>query len=220
VRVANLGADAFNESLNVTLVASTDTTFDVGDTPIVTSTKTTRLRAGASKNLKFSFTYPAVADNNYNVLAVVDPLAAVAESNDSNNTLAAAAPVTIAAPFVDLSASFAAPVPATVKRGGKLALAPLLQNLGNVTGAGAAEVSVFLSPDATLEPTDPLALVLTRRINLRAGAGKPQRLRVTVPDTLAAGAYTAFVVFNTVGQITETQAVNNIAAAPGTLAVT
>ncbi len=106
-----------------------------------------------------------------------------------------------------------------MKRGGKLALAPLLQNLGNVAASGSAEVSVFLSTDGTFDLTDALALTINKPVKLKPGTGKPQKLKVTVPDTIAAGSYSAFVVFNTVGRITETQSTNNIAGAANTIAV-
>jgi len=89
VQVNNVGTQPlFKVPVSVGIYCSADDSFDAGtDAQLVGVTKSLKLKAlGGLKRLKLSFFYPTgVADAGYHLFAVVDPLAGVTETSESNN---------------------------------------------------------------------------------------------------------------------------------------
>jgi hypothetical protein len=103
-RVTNSGNQPMKGAATIRVVASPDTTADVQD-PVVASLDDQRLNLAPGKSKVFKLkprVFPAVADGDYHLVGVVDPLDAVTERRESNNWVSLGAPVHFAAPFVDL----------------------------------------------------------------------------------------------------------------------
>jgi Tol biopolymer transport system component len=218
--VTNSGNQPAVGVVTVRLVASADAVADPGDAVVVElAGRKLKLAPGKSKVFKLKpASFPAVADGDYRLLAVVDAGGVMTERRELNNSAALAAPVRIAAPFVDLGLSS----PALTGRpaaGKKATLLVTAANGGNQDARGVQAVRVRL----TTNPADPgavsRAVDTTLKLNLKPGATKALRAKLTLPTDLPAGSYIVVVELLAGAPWTDPNAANDVATSAGAYAV-
>jgi hypothetical protein len=221
VRVVNNSTFPLAGNPSVRLVLSSDSTVDAGDTEIqVPAAKPLKLKAGASKTLKYRFNYPQVAEqSNLFLLAQVNGNDAVGETDKSNNTAASATPVAVAPAFIDLSPTVVSATPSPASAGGKAAVRVGLRNDGNVPFSGPATIELFASTDATLDDADTSLLpAAAKNQKIKNGATKNVNVKFTAP-ALAAGTYFVIARVTSTGAIADSVTANNVSPATVTLVV-
>jgi hypothetical protein len=187
VLVTNNGTAALNGPVTVSLFASADDALDGADAAVAAPvTKRLKIAPGASKTVKLKVTtLPTVADGAYRLVAQTTADAGVTVGADASDTT-----VNIAAPFVDLSGSFPTSPPSRPVRAGRTASIPLtISNAGNIPVTGTIGVVFSAGLDQDPGDGDVVLPAGTLRLKLKAASAKVFRVKVTVPDTLAAGPY-------------------------------
>lgn len=212
VQVTNPGDTPIAGVMQVALAARpSGQTTSALDVPIVTTPpRPIRLRPGQSRFIPVKFTYPAVTDGNYFLVATADAGNTVAEGNEGNNTGASATAVTIAAPFVDLeAAAIGAPPRGAITIGRRSSIPVTIRNLGNVPATGVLNISVYASTDGTVGTGDILLGTSSRPLRLKNGAQRVVRISGLIDPALPPGTYFIAAVVNSPAAITETSAANN-----------
>lgn len=212
VAVTNSGTTDFRGPVAIRLVASADATPDVGDGEVLTlPAQQLNLKRGKSKNVKLRFpTFPGgLPDDDYFLLAVIDPANAVAETDEGNNVGATASAFRIAPPFVDLSNGWDRAVDPTLAAGQRVQLTVPVRNDGNVAARGSAELLTVASTDAVAGNADDLPVAtVPQRLNLKPGKAKNLRARFQAP-ALPAGTYFLFVTFRLVSPLLDPNPLND-----------
>ncbi|HET7340999.1 MAG TPA: CARDB domain-containing protein [Methylomirabilota bacterium] len=188
---------------------STDTTFDPGDV-LLGSRMLGGLGAGASSTATTTLTIPANTSvpAQYSIIAVADAAGQVTELGEDNNTAASAA-INVAAYLPDLTIAIQ-PIAASAASGATVTVTTITRDLGPAP-AGAYAIRFFLSTDAQLDSGD--VLLATRTISsLAAGASRTDATTLTVPAGTAAGTYQVLAFVDALGQVTELDETNNLAA--------
>lgn len=99
VRLANAGNVLADGTAVVTLVSSADTTVDSGDLTLGTATVKVKIKPGAAKNFRVSFTLPDTAPpGSTNLIATIAPTLGVADNNSVNDSAIAAQPFVVFGP--------------------------------------------------------------------------------------------------------------------------
>jgi hypothetical protein len=212
VQVTNSGDTAVAGVMQVVLAARpVGQTTSAQDTVIATTpAKPIRLRPGQSRFIPIKFTYPAVTDGQYTLVATADSANAVPEGNETNNTGASATAVTIAAPFVDLSAAaIGSPTRGTISIGRRSSIPITIENLGNVPATGLLNINFYASTDGTIGAGDILLGTISRPLKLKAGARKVIKASGLIDAALPPGTYFIGATINQPAVITETSAANN-----------
>ena len=211
VVVTNHGNQTAKGTIQLQLFLSQSTTDVTGATQISHFNRNVNLKAG--KSVAFAlpgFRYSSALSGQYFLVAQVQAVKGITETNTANN-LGASTAITIAPPFVDLANLFTGSLPATFVPGKRTVLTVPLMNKGNVTAHGVANVTVIAStsPSGIGGPT-----LATLKLPVLIGAGKTVKynLRFLVP-TLSPGTY--FVVTSVV-LAGDTQSTNNTAVSTGT----
>jgi hypothetical protein len=181
-RLENSGTLPSTLPFSVALYASTDSTFDPGDTLLATSPQRGTLRVDGFRNVSLRFNSPTnLPDGNYRILAVVDAGNQVTERFETNNTAASAFQTTIEAPFIDLTGVVTV-VPTSLMSKGAFATVRITNN-GNVAATGSLLTLLLLESDAGGTPFD--AGSFTRNLNLAARSSLTLRIKLTpTPGTL------------------------------------
>jgi hypothetical protein len=233
VVVKNLGNVALpaGQLVNIQIVAQ-DTT-NPSDPPITLTTlanqSVSSLAANASRTFNPYVNVSAgLSPDSYQILANIIPVQALTESADnqqvSQTALGATKTVTAAVPFVDLSAQFGTmTLPASeISGNGKLITVPVVvKNVGNVALPALQKINIEI--DATLAGVPTMLKTLTGESvsSLGAGASATFTTTVTLPQSLATGAYNLMAVVDSSDAVTgDTHRANNTVTTLGTIAVT
>jgi hypothetical protein len=197
VVVTNSGTGTLNAPVTFDLFASTDAALDeAADTAVGSPvTKKLKLNPGASKTVKLKVTtIPSVSEGDYFLIARTSATGSTGGADVSDTA------VHIAPPFIDLTGAFGSPLPSTLARGKKATVPVTVTNSGNVNVSASLTVALAARPSAggadVPIPTNPV------KVNLKPGASKTLKLKITTPDALPAGG-----VFNYVATIDSTNAV-------------
>jgi hypothetical protein len=169
-----------------------------------------------------------LSPDSYQILANIIPVQALTESADnqqvSQTALGTTKTVTAAVPFVDLSAQFGAmALPASeISGNGKLIIVPVVvKNVGNVALPALQKINIEI--DATLAGVPTMLKTLTGESvsSLGAGASATFVTTVTLPQSLATGAYNLTAIVDSSDAVTgDTHRANNTVTTPGAIAVT
>jgi hypothetical protein len=218
--VTNAGNQPAAGAVTVRVVASADDFVDANDATVVElPNQKLKLAPGKSKVFKLKpAAFPAVADGDYRLLAVVDAGGALAERIESNNAAALAGTVRIAAPFVDLGIT--QPVlTGRLAAGKKATLLVTATNGGNQVAKGVQQVRVRL----TTNPADPAATSRTvdtsLKLNLKPGMTRALHAKLALPADLPAGTYFVVVELLPGAPWTDPNAANDVATSAGAYAV-
>ena len=188
--VTNNGNQPAAGAVTLRLLASDDAIPDAADAVVAEIPgQKLKLAPGKSKNFKLKVgAFPAIPDGDYRLIAMIDAGGVLPERLESNNVAALSTPVRIAAPFSDLGVS--APVlTGRLAAGKKASLAVTLRNDGNQPATGAAPVRVRLTADPA-NPAAPAREVRTTfKLNLKPGASRLVRAKLTLPADLTPGSY-------------------------------
>jgi len=204
--------------VTISVVASTDDTFDELDTPVASiANQKVALKPGKSKNFKLKLgTFPSGApDGEYFLLAKVDSGDAIAELKKSDNVGAVAQKVTIAKPFIDLlaPAGTLGPAPAQLAPSVTFSFAVAVQNAGNIAAKATTDVKLYASTDATLDAGDVALTGQTVKLSINPGATKNVKLKLKLPATLPpAGSYFLILNLDDLKAIAESNEANNAVA--------
>lgn len=208
--LANVGASAAANA-RVGIYLSTDATITTADRLLGSRTLAT-LAAGARSSGGGSLVVPMdVAPGTYFVGAIADDLGAVAESSETNNVRVAPATLTVRpAQVADLEPVSISATPNSVIAGGPIDVSDTVRNAGLVA-AGAFQVAVYLSRDATFGAQDVL-LGVRPVTSLAAGAASSAGDTLLVPPSVAAGAWYVLVVADAQGEVAESDELDNVRA--------
>lgn len=186
---------------------STDATITTSDTFLGFRT-VQGLAPGSASTADTSVTVPAdLAPGTYYVGAIADYQGGIAEASEANNARAGNA-VVIAGPDLTVSAVEG---PQSVGTAVPFAVTATVANIG-VGASKATTVSIYLSTDAVITPTD-LRLGYAYVAVLAPGATSPSTLSVSVPSHLAEGTYYLGAFVDSNGLVAESNEGNN--ALPG-----
>jgi len=219
--------DVFNQGdtdagpFTITLVLSSDATFDAGDT-VLADLDITSLASMADSGNDVNVTLPAegtLPDGTYNIMVVIDSAGTVDEADETNNTVYQALNFTSSAnlePGIDLQVlEFHLDVMDPPAQWGQTYEAAAdIYNAGD-TAAGAFTVTIALSSDATFDPSD--TVVHTFDIaSLAAGAMSINDVMVTLPaeGTLPDGEYNIVMAVDTASTVDESDETNNTQVMP------
>jgi hypothetical protein len=208
VTVRNSASTNFDGPVTVSVLLSDDAIADVGDVAIAQTARPMKLKAGRSKALKFKMSLATLPAGSFTLLGA---------ATASNLTSAAAGPsLTVQTPVVHLVSGGPATAPAKpITRGKPATLAVPLRNDGNTaTTKTPATYTLILSTDGT-EAGAVTQTTTTRRINLKPGASKPQKIRFSLPaGSGSAGSFTMLVKVS--AELNETNG-NVVASIPVTV---
>lgn len=181
-----------------------------GATQVGRFTADVRVKPGASRTVRGSFTVSAVPPAGQYVL-----VAAVAGSSFSGRGPA----VTVAVPGQDLAIDFARPAPLTLTRGGRGAITLTLSNIGSEPVRGPVDLTILASPDGTAGPAAQTVVTFQGlRFRLPPGGHKRLRLAFTVAPSLTTGS--DFLLATVSTPFVDSNPANNTAASPtGTVIV-
>ena len=189
---------------------STNTTLDAND-QLLTSNAISALSSATGYYLYPQFTLPfTLASGTYYVLFVADHLNSVAETNETNNVRSAV--LTVLAPNVDLVMQQPSVSPTSVVAGGTASTSSYIYNQGN-SQASSSSVGYYLSTDASLSSNDVL-VGSTVGASLVSGGYSSRYATITVPSTLASGAYYVLFVADYLDAVLETNETNNVTSTP------
>jgi hypothetical protein len=189
VVVTNSGTGTLNAPVTFDLFASTDAVLDdATDTPVgAPVTKKLKINPGGSKTVKLKVaTIPSVAEGDYFLIARTLAAGSTGGADASDAT------VRIAPPFIDLTGAFGASLPAALTRGKKATIPVTVTNGGNVNANASLTVALAARPAAGGGADVPIPTNAVK-INLKPGASKTLKLKITTPDALPAGAIFNFV---------------------------
>ncbi|MFH1732956.1 MAG: clostripain-related cysteine peptidase [Planctomycetota bacterium] len=221
VIVANIGnADIETNRMVVDLYASPDPILDIGtDAKLGTVGWSLFLEPGEIKTCNFTnVSVPLLPAGNYWIIAHIDALGAVTETNEANNAGASIRTVRWETPAPDLEGVVETQrlstqiVPGELT-GLRLQKVPILvRNTGNADVGGAVAVDLYISDDTTLDiGTDPWLARKTQSIFLEPGGEDTyQFTNVYTPD-LPPGQYWVIALVDAAGAVAEVNEANNVA---------
>ena len=170
-----------------------------------------------SASVNQSFQLPSdLTAGIYRLILVADDSDLASETNENNNVLVAATSLGVTVPpLPDLVGDAISFSPSSVGQGGAVTINETVRNIGT-DGAGPFRVSVYLSPNPSVTPSD--TLLGSRTVNALgqaqiSGANTPY----TVPSNLAAGTYFVGLFVDDLSQVVELNEGNNVQMAAGTL---
>jgi hypothetical protein len=215
LRITNTGDSRFTGPVSVTLYAanndSTDSTSLAADAAATTATfSNISLGANRSEVVALKFHYPAsLADGSYFLISSLDEMGL----NTADSVTTAPSTLRIDAPTVGLAATFAASQPVRVRQDKNNSVVIVLRNTGNVTATGTVDVSLYASPDATLDAaTDVLLTGLSgRSIHLKPGQSTRIRLTFQAPSGVTFANDYLIASTTSATQPADTNAANDIA---------
>ena len=191
--LTNTGNAPAAGTVTVRLLASADAVPDAADAVVLQlPNKKLKLAPGKSKVFKLKPpAIPPVADGDYRLIAVADDGGTLPERMESNNAALLAMPVRIAAPFVDLAVASPS-LSGRLAPGKKATLLLTARNEGNQAARGVQRVTVRLTADPNNSAAASRTLETSLKLNLKPGASKLLRAKLTLPADLPPGGY--FVV--------------------------
>lgn len=227
VKVLNLGLDTARGAMTVRLHLSADAQAAVGtaDPIIAEATVSVRVAPGKARAIKLNVTWPEGVDGDHYVLASVDPLNTLPETNEANNVATSAAAVRVNPAFVDVRTQTGVS-PVSAVPGKSVSLPVSVFNDGNVVSSSEMQLLVWAVPQASIDagatPAEAASVGTSiygvpRKLVLPAGRGKTVKLKFRLPDGLASGQYV--LVATAEGVTGEADATNNASVGTGTLSI-
>jgi hypothetical protein len=142
ISISNAGNITTSGTTTIDLFASTDGQVDDSATPIVSLSKSLRIKPGKSVKVSVPLkSIPNVGDGSYSIVA------RVTDAQQQISTTVFATPVTVAAPFVRLTPAVGAVTPGTIKVGSGGTVTVALSNDGNIIASGRITFDLGLSTD-------------------------------------------------------------------------
>jgi subtilase family serine protease len=228
VKWQNQGSAAPTGPVAVRVLLSTDTVASTNDFQLYNGTRT--VTGGETVDENLNITVPGnVLPGDLHYILQLDPLSAIAETNEGNNTAVSAAKVNITqADLVAVTTDLMDPITGGPTRLGYFGQpARVNVRMDNIGGANAANfhAAVVISTDATLSLLSD-TIAVEQLIPLVAQAGT---LTLDLPFTLplndrsgapfVSGNYFVFVVLDSRSQVTELNEQNNHLAIMGTVSL-
>jgi CARDB/Kelch motif/Divergent InlB B-repeat domain/Beta-propeller repeat len=197
---------------------SGDNIYGNGDDVVISTIRTvTSLVPGASDSATTSLSIASNAPGGtYHLCALADSIAQVAESNETNNALCSAGTVTL--PTADLVMTGVSTPATAVAPGNSLSVSNTVMNQGGFA-AGSFRVGFYLSVNADGSTND-VAISTTRTLSsLGAGASSTGTTTLTIPPGTAEGTYYVCAMADSLGQVAESNELNNVLCTASTLQV-
>jgi subtilase family serine protease len=201
-------------SFRVGVYLSTDDKISTADV-LIGHRSILSLDPGARDDAVGDLTVPAtLAPGNYHVGVIVDDQESVTEVNEGDNVAVAGVLLEVRpAPQTDLVATALSFSPAMVDVGALLSVDESVQNAGLIA-AGAFQVGVYLSQDVDIDPAVDVLLGFRTLPSLAAGATSASgSVGLTVPTTIAAGAWFVGVVADHTHLVPDSNRANNVRVA-------
>lgn len=216
--LANTGSHVAS-SARLGLYVSTDATITTADRLLGFRTVAT-LAAGARSSAGGNWTLPVdLAAGTYWIGAIADDLGAIAERSETNNARAAATALVVrAAQLPNLAPVSISASPASVLAGGTLDVSDTVRN-GGVVAAGAFQVAIYLSRDATLDAQDVL-LGVRAVAGLAPGASTSAGGALVVPPAIGAGTWWCGMLVDAQGEVAEVSELDNALVAGTAIQIT
>lgn len=178
------------------------------------------LDVGANSSAGGTLTIPTtVGAGTYFVGAIVDDLATIAERSETNNVRLAASTVAVAPAILpDLEPAAIGVLQTSVLAGGMIDVSDSVRNSG-VAAAGAFQVGIFLSSDATLDDAD--VLLGVRAVpSLAAGALSSASDVLVIPPSIASGTWWIGARVDAQNAVSELDELDNALVASHSIQVT
>jgi hypothetical protein len=213
LRLTNAGSTAFAGTVHTNFYFSTDPVLDASDYLLKNVTAPASIAPKRFRDVQFRFDAPLdLADGTYYLIAAdaTDPAAPV-------KIAASAAPTRVAAPTTNLQPTFTGRLKA---RNGSLPVLLRIRNVGTYTAAGTMTVTV--AAQRVDGGADTFLLLKTfgpGDVTLRAGASVLLRNVLTLPPTLAAGAYRLVVNMSSTLSTPESNTADNTAVSASSFTV-
>ncbi len=207
VDVTNRGLEP-SGVFNVRFVLTRDGVVGNGDDIPIGVAPAASIGSGVTLRVSETLRIPSfVASGGYRLAAVVDAGNLVAEAFEDNNIAVSAANTVnvLSPPLVDLVANSVS-APGGIYR--QLQPLNISVTVTSVGGAAIFPVSVFLSLDGSLDPTD-LLVGTIEDFGLAQGQTRTQTINTFIPADAPNGAYRLILAVNSTGQIGETTLANN-----------
>lgn len=208
--ISNHGARAA-DNFRVGLYLSRDATITSADQLLGFRT-VARLDPGQSSSGGGALTLPvSTAAGTYWIGALADDVHAIAESSEQNNARAATLSIAIsAAPLPDLEITAVNVAQTAVLAGGVIDVDDSVKNAGSAA-AGAFQVGIYLSTDATITAQD-LLIGLRPVASLAPGATSSGGDVLAVPATISAGSWWVGALADPQGAVAESDESDNARA--------
>ena len=210
ITVNNAGDTNVRDSIVLRVFASADGVLDAGDTLVTEQTSRLNLTAGRVRRMPIRpfATVPAVVQNAYRLIGVVDATGVVPEDNEQNNTVASSDTIAIGPPFINLTATDLTGPNNRIVRGRPARFTLVVLNAGNTNARGTGSVNLQFTPVGQQGGQTVAAPV---RVNVRAR--KTGRLvgRAIVPAGLTPGQYSVTATLASTTPFTETVTTDNSA---------
>lgn len=210
----NQGQAAVNGPVTTQLFVSADDEIDEDDVQIAsTTTKLKLANNGKGKAVKFKLNFPAsITDDTYRILARIDSGNGVVETSEFDNIVVSPNTVVVARPFVDLEATAPTLTAKTLTAGAKATGTVTLKNNGNSVANKPISINVIGRP--TNGGADVTLGTATAKVNLKAGATKVTKLKLTLASGVSAANYTLVMVVDPANALGDTNTTNNTAVGP------
>lgn len=207
IRIYSFGPDSLHSALRVRLFLSEDTTLDSTDTLITETNKALRIAVNASKTLKLKFNYPSVADGSYYLLAQIDPLNALEETDDTNNTAVSLSPINVAQAFIDIR-SMVGPTATSFPTGERIVVPLTVYNDGNTLSVATLTMTLSVTTQGSA-PVSTTLVTATVKLKLAPTRGKTLKLKFVLPGGLSPGIYTLIGAADVSNVVPESNEMNN-----------
>lgn len=218
IRVTNSGQTRFTGPVSITLYASTnddtDSTSLAADKAFGTDTlSNVDLGIGKSEVVRVNFNYPSsLANGTYFIIASLEELGL----NTTNAVTTTESTVQINAAMVDLATAFAASEPVLVNPGKNTSVVVTIENQGNATATGTLNLSLYASPDQTLDTSTDTLLrsVSGRAIHILPDHSIRIHFTFQAPSNMQAGSYYLIASAASTTQPADTDTANDVAVIP------
>jgi Tol biopolymer transport system component len=217
--VTNAGNLPAAGAVTLRLVASSDETADPSDATVAEAPAKLKLAPGKTRTFKLKAkSFPAVADGEYHLLAVVDAAGVLPEQFETNNVAPLPTPVLIAAPYSDVAVTTPM-LSGKLAAGKKATFVATVSNSGNTAARGVQPARVRLTTDPASPSAPSRTIDLPLKLNLNPGATKAVKGKLTLPADLAPGTYFLVVELLTGAPWTDPLSANNTATSAAGYAV-
>jgi subtilase family serine protease len=208
--------DTAADPFDITLVLSTDTTYDAGDT-VLTSWSQGELLSDEIAPADAFINLPeagALADGDYYIIAKLDSADVITESDDANNTIATEAIAISLSSGTDLLTNmFALDVMGPYVWGQTLDVQADLRNAGDTDATGPFTVKIFFNNADTLDGSE-TELDTFDIASLAAGAQSQNARTLTLPGTGTDGNYFLIMQIDSADAVSESDELNNLFVMP------
>jgi subtilase family serine protease len=220
VRAISNTSSADVAAFRVEVFLSTNTFISRFDTLIEDFTFTAGLAGGATDTATITVTVPTtIPAGDYYIGFIIDEDGVIDEDDETNNDTVTTTQITVTQPIIDLSAdSIDLSNVSFVAAGSSLTFTRTVTNMGS-DPSGSFTIRAYLSTNNVISQFDTLVDDFTFTSGLAAGASDTSTVSVTLPPSIANGAYYVGFILDEADSVPEIDETNNSIASGNTINV-